>query len=127
MSASYELIVERSFSAAHCLKGYDGACANVHGHNYKVEVSVIGHKLLPTGFVLDFGDLKIRLDEVLGEMDHRMLNELPAFADCNPTSENIARHIYQSLRSVLDGTGTYMSFVRIWETDTQSCTYRETE
>ena len=126
MPESYELIVERSFSAAHCLRGYQGDCARVHGHNYKVEVSVVGETLLPTGFVLDFGDLKTRLDDVLGVMDHRMLNDLPTFADCNPTAENIARVIYHSLVSVLEGTDTCMSFVRVWETPAQSCTYRVT-
>ncbi|NSW54428.1 MAG: 6-carboxytetrahydropterin synthase QueD [Armatimonadetes bacterium] len=121
----FELIVERHFSAAHCLREYDGACARVHGHNYRVEVAVTAPELSPLGFVMDFGDLKSLCDAVLGEMDHRMLNELEAFTHRNATSENIARHIYMQMKSRLEGGPATIKHVRVWETPEQSAIYRE--
>lgn len=121
----HELIVERSFSAAHALRDYDGPCARLHGHNYRVELGVVGDDLDPNGMLLDFGELMDICDRILGEMDHQCLNELPAFADQNPTSENIARHIYDNVRSALAGTHVTVSYVRVWETAGQSATYRE--
>ena len=121
----YELIVERNFSAAHYLRGYDGACARMHGHNYRVEVSVVGTELRTEGYLIDFGDVKALCDTVIEQMDHRMLNELPAFADSNPTSEGIARHIYEEVRTRLDDPAVSVQHVRVWETPGQSAIYRE--
>lgn len=121
----YELIVERSFSAAHHLRDYEGVCARLHGHNYRVEVSVVGPELTSGGMLLDFGHLKALCDGVLGEMDHRCLNDLPAFAESNVTSENLARHIHQQVQAGLADTGLRVGYVRVWETDGQSAVYRE--
>jgi 6-pyruvoyltetrahydropterin/6-carboxytetrahydropterin synthase len=120
----YELIVERSFSSAHCLRDYDGACARLHGHNYRVECSVVGEQLQPDGMLLDFGRLKELCDEILDAMDHRLLNELPQFADVNPTSEGIARYIFEALEASLGMGNVRVSAVRVWETPGQSATYR---
>ena len=123
----YELIVERNFSAAHYLRDYDGICARVHGHNYKVEVSVVGEALQPSGMLLDFGDLKAACDAVIEQLDHRMLNELAPF-DCeNATSENLARFIYQQVGAGLAHEGVRVNWVRVWETPGQSAVYREGE
>lgn len=121
----FELIVERHFSAAHCLREYEGACARVHGHNYRVEVAVVAQELSPLGFVMDFGDLKALCDAVLDEMDHRMLNELEPFTHQNATSENIARHIHGRMKSALSGGPVSIKHVRVWETPEQSAIYRE--
>ena len=121
----YELIVERSFSAAHNLRDYDGVCARMHGHNYRVEASVVGQELPANGMLLDFGHLKTILDSILDELDHHCLNELPPFRETNPTSENIARHIYDHLQAGLAGTPNRVDWVRVWETPGQSATYRE--
>lgn len=121
----YELIVDRSFSAAHSLRDYDGACARVHGHNYRVECGVVGDELLPNGMLLDFGILKQLCDEILDAMDHRMLNELPQFATVNPTSESIARYVFESLAAALDDGRVRVNAVRVWETPGQSATYRK--
>ena len=120
----YELTVERSFSAAHCLRDYDGPCARMHGHNYRVEITVQGPELDEQGMLVDFGPLKGLCDEVLGELDHRLLNELPAFAERNVTSENLAVHIYRGVAARLDPR-LRMGRVRLWETDGSSVTYRE--
>jgi 6-pyruvoyltetrahydropterin/6-carboxytetrahydropterin synthase len=121
---SYELTVERWFSAAHCLRRYDGPCARVHGHNYRVEVCVAGESLDALGMVMDFGDLKRECDEIIGRLDHTTLNDLEPFAQANPTSERIAEHLYRELSARLAGS-VRVQWVRVWETPTSSATYRE--
>lgn len=120
-----ELIVERTFSAAHRLCNYDGACARMHGHNYRVEVSVMGEEPGPNGMLLDFADLKAVCDQVIEQLDHRCLNELAPFVERNPTSENIARHIFEQVRTALAKPGLSVGYVRVWETPGQSAVYRE--
>jgi len=121
----YELTVQRSFSAAHHLRDYDGPCARMHGHNYRVEITVAGPQPLQNGMLLDFGELKALCDEVLDELDHRCLNELPEFAEQNVTSENLAAHIYRKIAAKLSFAGVSMARVRLWEGDTSSVTYYE--
>jgi 6-pyruvoyltetrahydropterin/6-carboxytetrahydropterin synthase len=121
----YELIVEREFSAAHFLRDYDGDCARMHGHNYKVEVSVVGDELLPNGMLLDFGDLKAACDAVLQKLDHRMLNDIPPFDGENATSENLARFIFGEVGERLAAQAVRVNWVRVWETSRQSAIYRE--
>lgn len=120
----YELTVERRFSAAHHLRNYQGPCARLHGHNYRVEITVWGEGLDDRGMLVDFGALKALCDEILGELDHRCLNDLAAFATTNVTAENVAAHIFQQVAARLpEGVG--MGSVRLWETDGSSVTYRE--
>ncbi|MGI5819244.1 MAG: 6-carboxytetrahydropterin synthase QueD [Armatimonadota bacterium] len=120
----YELTVEREFSAAHLMRGYDGACARLHGHNYRVLISVEGEQLDGCGMLVDFADLKCAFDEVLAALDHRNLNEIPPFDEINPSSENLARYIYhQAERAV--GDGVRVCRVTIHESPTSSVTYRE--
>jgi len=120
----YELVVEREFSAGHRLRDYDGACARIHGHNYRVELSVVGEELLPAGFLVDFGDLKEMCDAVIGRLDHRLLNELEPFREQNPTSEHVARHVYEEIQARLRGPRVRVQYVRVWETPRQSAIYR---
>lgn len=119
-----ELIVERTFSAAHRLCDYEGACSRMHGHNYRVEVSVVGEEPGHNGMLLDFGDLKAVCDRVIEDMDHRCLNELAPFVDRNPTSENIARHIFEQVAAALGDPRLDVGYVRVWETPGQSAIYR---
>jgi 6-pyruvoyltetrahydropterin/6-carboxytetrahydropterin synthase len=121
----YELTVQRTFSAAHHLRDYDGPCARMHGHNYRVEISVAGPSPLQNGMLLDFGELKAICDAVLDELDHRCLNELPAFAEENVTSENLAAHIYHEIAGKLPFEGVRLARVRLWESDTSSVIYWE--
>lgn len=121
----YELTVERRFSAAHHLRDYDGPCARLHGHNYRVEITVRGDKLDERGMLVDFGPLKALCDEVLDALDHRCLNDLEAFAAANVTAENLAAYIYHAV-GVRLSPELFMAAVRLWETDGSSVTYRET-
>ena len=93
----YELTVKASFSAAHSLRDYDGPCSRVHGHNWGVEVVVSGRELQADGMLVDFGDIKKATNEVIGLLDHRKLDEVGPFDTLNPTSENLARWIYEQV------------------------------
>jgi len=119
----YELAVRRGFAAAHCIRGHPGACARLHGHNYEVEVVVAGEELDGRGILVDFAELKAGCDAVLQPLDHSLLGDLPPFASENPTSENIARHVYQEVSRAL--AGVRVDHVTVWETPTSSVTYRE--
>ncbi len=110
------------FSAAHSLRGYQGDCERLHGHNYRVEVAVTSLQLDATGIVMDFRDLKGILKEVLGGLDHQYLNDLEPFAAINPSAENIARFIYQSVSGrVLPPV--MLKEVTVWENDSCRVTY----
>ena len=121
----YELSVSRQFSAAHCLRDYDGACARLHGHNYRVVVTVAAEDLPQSGMVMDFKLLKAACDQVVEALDHRCLNELPPFAEANPTSENLARHIFEAVRDELAAQSVRVTSVAVWESDSSCATYKE--
>lgn len=121
----YEVFVEREFSAAHCLRGYKGKCEELHGHNWLVRVYVSVRELNEIGLGIDFHDLKIAADEILKELDHKNLNELSYFTTENPSSENIARHIYQRLSEKINNDHTKVARVRVRETSTAGVYYSE--
>ncbi|HON79655.1 MAG TPA: 6-carboxytetrahydropterin synthase QueD [Spirochaetota bacterium] len=122
----YILTIEESFAAAHQLRGYRGKCENLHGHNWKVILSVKGSVLNEIGLLVDFGDLKTMLRETLGELDHRNLNEIPHFTEHNPSSENIARYIAGKISEKLrnhPASPALIDSVTVWESATSRCTY----
>ncbi len=119
----YELKVITHFSAAHRLENFYGKCEALHGHNWKVEVYLLGSRLDEAGLLRDFGELKARTNEILQEIDHKYLNELPAFSQQNPSSENLARYLFERLAAVLDGDAVKVSKVSVWESDTSCATY----
>ncbi len=121
----FEIMVEDYFSAAHRLREYKGKCEELHGHNWKVEVSVEGRSLNPTGMVLDFKELKDKLKNVLQKLDHRYLNEVAPFDKINPTSENVACYIYGELKKNLNDAGIKLSKVTVWEAEKSGATYME--
>jgi 6-pyruvoyltetrahydropterin/6-carboxytetrahydropterin synthase len=123
----YELTVETEFSAAHCIRGHPGKCARLHGHNYRVAVVVAGDRLNDLDMLLDFGDAKALIAEVVGALDHTNLNELPDFAERNVTTENLARHIFNGLRDRLSASGfpVRLARVTVWEGPRSSATYSE--
>ena len=121
----YELKIITSFSAAHRLENFYGKCEALHGHNWKVEVFLQGDKLDEAGLLQDFGAVKARTRELLEEVDHKYLNELPAFSQQNPSSENLAFFIFQRLSAVLNRDGVKVSRVSVWESDTSCASYVE--
>lgn len=121
----YELKVTSRFAAAHQLRGFHGSCENLHGHNWKVEVSVTGENLKKEGLLIDFGEMKQATREALGTLDHRFLNELEPFKDNNPSSEHIARHIFQYLSDKLNHGDVRVSKVTAWESEDACASYME--
>jgi 6-pyruvoyltetrahydropterin/6-carboxytetrahydropterin synthase len=118
----YQLIVENHFSAAHFLREYKGKCENLHGHNWKVEVVFEADALNATGMVLDFIDAKKFLRECLEELDHTNINEIAKFKVINPTTENIAQHIFETLQDRVPD-GVRISKVTSWETPGSGAVY----
>lgn len=119
----YELKVVTQFSAAHSLRNFHGKCEDLHGHNWKVEIYVVSEELDQAEIVMDFGELKDMAEEVLSGLDHKHLNELEFFQTNNPSSENIARFIYEGLVSIIDRPAVSVSRVSAWESDTSRATY----
>jgi 6-pyruvoyltetrahydropterin/6-carboxytetrahydropterin synthase len=119
----YELTVIANFSSAHCIRGYEGACENLHGHNWKVEVTVRAGKLDRLGMVMDFKTIKARAREVVDRLDHRYLNEVAPFDTVNATAENIASYIFMELTSSIGGAGVKVARVKVWESDTAAAAY----
>ena len=119
----YELKIITQFAAAHRLENFCGKCEALHGHNWKVEVFISGDRLDAAGLLLDFGVLKARTRDILEEIDHKFLNELPAFTNQNPSSENLARFLFERLAAAVDGEGVKVSRVNVWESDTACASY----
>ena len=119
----YELKIITDFSAAHNLRNFRGKCESLHGHNWKVEVVVSGADLDESGVVLDFAEIKAATREIMSEIDHRYLNELPFFTEHNPSSENIARYIFQQLREKLANERVRIKSVTAWESQDACATY----
>ncbi len=127
MSSSFwRLAVRDEFSAGHALRCYQGKCERLHGHNFSVEAVVEGETLLPgTEFLVDFSLLKKDLRAVLEGLDHTILNEVPPFDRINPSSENLARHIFQALIPAAVRHGVRLYSVTVGEKAAQGATYFE--
>jgi len=117
----YEIAVEADFSSAHNLRGYKGKCEDLHGHNWKVVVRSSGLHLDKSGMLADFRTIKMRLNKILEKLDHKYLNNLEYFKKTNPTSENIARFLFISLKAKIPG----LQSVTVWESENCSATYHE--
>jgi len=118
----FELSVKGTFSAAHNIYGYDGECANIHGHNWVVEIRVGADKLDRIGMSLDFKVIKEILVKVIGSLDHTYLNENPFLEGLNPTAENLAIVISKGVDSLLPENARLIA-VTVWESDNSSITY----
>ncbi|MBF0099741.1 MAG: 6-carboxytetrahydropterin synthase QueD [Desulfobacterales bacterium] len=119
----FEIKVITQFAAAHQLKLVQSKCENLHGHNWKVEVSVCGNRLNSAGVLIDFSVLKKYIKELVEQLDHRFLNELPMFESLPPSSEHIAEYIAKTLQSTLTPEDINVSHVTVWESDTACATY----
>ncbi len=121
----YELEITKHFSGAHQLTGYPGDCRKLHGHNWNVTVTLQAKELDQIGIALDFKVLKKELNSVIDRFDHAFLNDLEEFADCNPTSENLARVIYQQLGSKLNDERIKVTRISVEETPGSKASYFE--
>ena len=111
----YEISVESHFDAAHYLRGYQGKCEALHGHRYKVVVTVKTTQLNDIGLAFDFTELKKRLAVTLEPFDHTCLNDLPTFEENNPSAENIASGIYEDLKGRIADIPVTLASVGVWE------------
>ena len=121
----FEVTIEETFAAGHALRNYRGKCENVHGHNYRCQVTLAGAELDSIGLLVDFVELKKAVHAVLDRMDHQWLNDFPPFDVLNPSAENMAKYIYDQVSEALKAQkGVRVGAVKLWETDTASATYR---
>ena len=119
----YELKITSQFAAAHQLREIRGGCENLHGHNWKIEVSVTGGELGKDGLLIDFRLIKSETKKIIDELDHKFLNELAPFENIEPSSENISRHIFESISRKLNIQGVKVSKVTAWESDSACASY----
>ncbi len=138
----YFLKSEASFDSAHFLYGYDGKCSNIHGHRWKIEVTVKDLSLQSEGqtkgMIIDFGDLKKALKSVADNFDHALIYETGTLKkdtlECllrdgfrlvelpyRPTAENLARHFYQLLKK----SGFNLHNVKVYETPNNCAMFEE--
>jgi len=119
----YRLTIQTQFAAAHNLVNYQGDCENLHGHNWKVEVRVAARELDKSGLGIDFKVLKRRTNEVLDGLDHKYLNKLEPFLELSPSSENIARYLFEQLGELLNTDNVTVEQVNVWESDNACASY----
>jgi len=117
----HRLRIESHFDAAHKLIGYEGKCAELHGHTWKVEVFVSGEKLDDVGILVDFNILKEKLSKIIERLDHKSLNDIREIG--NPTCENLSKYIFQSLKNL--PKHIKLEKVRLWEGEKSWCEYYE--
>jgi 6-pyruvoyltetrahydropterin/6-carboxytetrahydropterin synthase len=122
----FQVSVEETFSSGHALRGYKGKCENVHGHNYRVQITLAGPQLDGIGLLVDFTELKRVLRGIIAVLDHQFLNNLDAFKIVNPSAENLAKYFYdETLRQLTTlPAGAAITEVTVWETDTASAQFR---
>jgi 6-pyruvoyltetrahydropterin/6-carboxytetrahydropterin synthase len=121
----FEVSVEQTFAAGHALRNYKGKCENVHGHNYRVRITVQGDQLDSNGLLVDFLDVKGLIGGVVDYLDHQFINDLPPFDQLNPSAENIAKYFYDRVSGGLKNeVPVRVAEVKVWETDTSSAVYR---
>ena len=119
----FELTIKGNIASAHFIKGYNGPCQNLHGHTWKIEVVIISDQLDKLGMVADFSLLKKQLKEFLLTIDHICLNDLPYFQKVHPTTENIAKYIYEHFSSTI--RPLKIKKVCAWESETSGVVYYE--
>jgi len=123
----FEVTVEQTFAAGHALRHYRGKCENVHGHNYRVQVTAEGNELNSIGLLVDFVELKRVVRQIVERLDHQFINDLEPFTVINPSAENMAKYFYDEIVSGInlsEDVPVRISQVKIWETDTSIAVYR---
>jgi len=121
----YRLTVKTGFAAAHNLINYQGDCENLHGHNWKVEVTITAHELDQAGLAIDFKVLKRETNALLDELDHKYVNQHHFFTEISPSSENIARYLYKEMSKRLNNNNITVERIGVWESDNACAEYYE--
>ncbi len=121
----YEIFRETDFSSAHRLRGYEGKCESLHGHNWRVRAFVRADILDHLGMVIDFKEIGKALKTVAERLDHTDLNTIPPFDTINPSAENISRYFFDELGKLLDDERVRVTRVMVWESDKSCAIYSE--
>lgn len=119
----YEVTIRKSFSAAHLLREIGGKCEELHGHNFSVEISIIGSSLNEEDVLIDFRVVKGWTEGVLDQLDHKYLNELEYFKSINPSSERIAHFIHERIDEKARAAKVNLSRVTVWESENSRVSY----
>jgi 6-pyruvoyltetrahydropterin/6-carboxytetrahydropterin synthase len=119
----FEISIRDEFSSAHNLRGYKGKCEAVHGHNWQVGVVVSSKSLDSIGMAIDFKKLKEITNSVIKDLDHKYLNDLAYFKKINPTSENIAKFIFDRISPLIKREKVSLKNVSVWENRNSKATY----
>ena len=138
----YKLKTSASFDSAHFLSGYEGKCANIHGHHWVIEAEFSGNSLQSEGthrdMLVDFGDIKSELRSIAKSLDHSFIYEEGSLRETTvqalneenfrliavpfrPTAENFAKHFYGLLRE----KGLPVCSVAVYETPKNCAVYEE--
>jgi 6-pyruvoyltetrahydropterin/6-carboxytetrahydropterin synthase len=127
MSGIFEIRASVHFDAAHWLRDYEGPCSRMHGHRFDVRAAVTGSELGREQLLIDFHELRRLLEEIIAPFDHHCLNDTEYFAELSPTSENIARFIYDALAERLAQleSGVRLAWVSVSESPDTKVVYRE--
>lgn len=123
MKKTFQLKTILDFAAAHRLHGYDGDCAKLHGHNWKIEVQVEGERLNEIGMVMDFKEIKQHAKAVIAELDHTYLNDHPYFQTHNPTAEHLAVFLFDALSARINTPQRQVKTITVWENERNCVTY----
>lgn len=121
----FDIFIQTHFSAGHHLRDYPGNCERPHGHNWHVEITVRASRLDELGMGIDFRTVKDAAARVMKELDHCDLNEHPSFKEKNPSSENLAVYIFDSLKEELQHERYKLYSVLVGETPSSAVIYRE--
>ena len=136
----WKITTEKEFEAGHRLVDYEGKCRRIHGHNYRVLITICGNYLLPWGAVEDFGSIKNNLSKLLDEWDHKLLlkdckenrkifkgfkRDWIVWLKFNATAEEMARYLYKKINDWFITSDTWVDNVTIYETPTSCATYSE--
>ena len=122
---TYTLKILLDFAASHQLRNYPGECAQLHGHNWKVEVEAAANRLNEMGMAIDFKELKRAARQVISTLDHQHLNDCPPFTEINPTVENVATHLFSEIGKLINSDRTAICAITVWETDRACVRYTE--
>jgi len=117
----YEIKIKTNFAAAHNLKNYKGKCERLHGHNWNIEAVFLFASVDKDGMAIDFKDAKALASSIAEKLDHSYLNEVEVLKGMNPTSENIAKFIFDAVKA----KNKNIKSVSVWENDTSCATYSE--
>ncbi len=120
----FELKIKTHFDAAHSLRGYPGPCRDLHGHTFGIDVTLAGSELDDIDILYDFRELKDQLGEVLSDLDHKHLNEVPPFDKLSPTGENLAKYLFERIKTILPERVDLVR-VDVWESPNACISYYE--